>query len=871
MLSTIIGFLTLIFFPHGLDVQAEVLQQKEFKNHLRWSITAKKGELLIIKKNMDILIKSLDEKTLDKLSSDFKKNLNKKYFKSGNTKIKKDKGNFVLSVPLKNKNIEIFKFYQYNEKRQIVDFWVNIPEKNKKKTSILKKKTNKKSSVAKKKISLKKRNEKSNKKKEKYRDFRYGASFIWDYSPVSPEIKRIINLKSKTPDYFYSIKDRKYKKSDEETHLQLIVNFYRKKKWSFMYKSIELFEKKYKDSDLMDFIEYMKINAILKDHLVKGKDQKSSFKVAMDMLSGLSERTQIYELRKGSLKYLLQFYLDNKGYVKALDIAKKLFTISRKKHDRNEAQYAAEAILYNLAHLGRNDKMKNLVDDQDIKLLIPKQKLLAYQIYALMEMDEEEKVIKIFEKNKKGFMGSIHESILFNIAEAYFRNAHYQEAIKYFDKYIISHKGSKHSSKARLRLALSYELTEKDIKKTIDLYKTAINRSLKDETGYEARIRYVSLISVRKKDQTKQDKELRILLKRDNENEKLGKNIKKLLWLVRLRIFIVDGKFEKALTYLEAIPFKSLKYYEQNVFIGDGAEIIYGILQQYYNQGKYAKVMEVWNRYQEKYVNKVASDPYINLIIGKSCLKLKLYESMEKILASFEKIDHTPSKTYPLWNDRNLQLDSKIVVMELKIMRHMELENWKLAYKQVDLLANRYKKHNRINYFKGMISYKKEKYKETVDYLEKFLSDSSAKFDDIEMADLLMAYTDSIYQMKEIKKFKRTAAIVLRDVNKRAQKNTYLDKVKERISYLNIEIMHGEDGEKLILEDRIRNFKMIYKKSIYSGRINYILGMTLLANKKMDDGKKVFLDLIKDEKTPEHIKQLAKSELSLIKIKEKTI
>ena len=871
MLNTIIGFLTLIFFPHGLDVQAAILNQKEFKNHLRWSITTKKGELQIVKKNMDILIKSLDEKTLDRLSSDFKKNLNKKYFKSGNTKIKKDKSNFVLFMPLKDKNIEIFKFYQDNKKRQIVDFWVNDPEENKKNIPILKKKADKNSSAVKKKIALKDRKGKSSKKKEDYRDFRYGAPFIWDYSPVSPEIKRVINLKSKTPDYFFPVKDRDYKKNDEEAHLQLIVNFYRKKKWSFMYKSMELFEKKYKDSNLMDFIEYMKINAILKDHLVKGKDQKNSVKVAMDMLSGLSERTKIYDLKKGSLKYLLQFYLDNNGYVKALDISKKLFTISRKKHDRNESQYAAEAILYNLARLGRNDKMKNLVDDQDIKVLIQKQKRLAYQIYSLMEIDEEEEVIKIFEKNKKGFVGSMHESILFNIAEAYFRKARYNEAIKYFDKYIVSHKGSKHSSKARLRLALSYELTEKDVKKTIDLYKTAINRSLKDETGYEARIRYVSLISVRKKDMTKQDRELRILLKRDNENEKLGKNIKKLLWLVRLRIFIVNGQFEKALAYLEAIPFKSLKYYEQNVFIGDGAEIIYGILQKYYNEGRYSKVMEIWNRYQEKYVNKVASDPYINLIVGKSCLKLKLYKSMEKILASFEKIDHTPSKTYPLWNDRNIHLDSKIVVMELKIMRNMELENWKLAYKQVDLLATRYPKHNRINYFKGMISYKKKKYKKTVDYLEKFLSESSVKFDDIEIADVLMAYTDSIYQMGEIKKFKRTAEVVLRDVNKRHQKNTYLDKVKERISYLNIEIMHGENDQKLVLEDRIKNFKTVYKGSIYSGRINYILGMTLLANKKVDDGKKVFLDLIKDEKTPEYIKQLAKSELSLIKIKEKTI
>ena len=41
-----------------------------------------------------------------------------------------------------------------------------------------------------------------------YRDFRYGAPFVWDYSPMIPIPEKIINIERKTPDYFYKIKDR---------------------------------------------------------------------------------------------------------------------------------------------------------------------------------------------------------------------------------------------------------------------------------------------------------------------------------------------------------------------------------------------------------------------------------------------------------------------------------------------------------------------------------------------------------------------------------------------------------------------------------------------------------------------------------------
>ena len=70
---------------------------------------------------------------------------------------------------------------------------------------------------------------------------------------------------------------------------------------------------------------------------------------------------------------------------------------------------------------------------------------------------------------------------------------------------------------------------------------------------------------------------------------------------------------------------------------------------------------------------------------------------------------------------------------------------------------------------------------------------------------------------------------------------------------------------------KIKDFKSEFKKSIYMGRINYLLGLSLLNNKKDAEGKKVFEELIGQDGIDEHIKDLARSELSMLKIKERTL
>ena len=65
---------------------------------------------------------------------------------------------------------------------------------------------------------------------------------------------------------------------------------------------------------------------------------------------------------------------------------------------------------------------------------------------------------------------------MFNTAEAYFRNAEYEKSIKLFDEFIKHYSYEDYASQARLRIALGYDLTGRNIKEILALYKDAINK-----------------------------------------------------------------------------------------------------------------------------------------------------------------------------------------------------------------------------------------------------------------------------------------------------------------------------------------------------------------------------------------------------------
>jgi TolA-binding protein len=73
------------------------------------------------------------------------------------------------------------------------------------------------------------------------------------------------------------------------------------------------------------------------------------------------------------------------------------------------------------------------------------------------------------------------------------------------------------------------------------------------------------------------------------------------------------------------------------------------------------------------------------------------------------------------------------------------------------------------------------------------------------------------------------------------------------------------------LKKKITDFKKAYSKSIYIGRVNYILGQAMVRNQKIKEGREIFTNLMNDKDTSDYIKELVKSELSLLNLKEKIL
>ena len=884
-------FILLITINGHLFAQGVAVQQIKDKLYTRLSFLIAKDQLVVEKKGSSVFLKTLNRQIFNELKQKLAEmKLDGTYFKQVVVN-EIDHENNVVSIELKLANdfVEMFHFYKGGE--YCMDFWLDEDAINMQKAAVARpaivqkeapvKKTEEikvKAPVAQ--VSTKKEEKKkeitTNKQKDSnFRDFRYGASFIWDYAPLAPTLKQVINLESKTPEYFYPIPNRNYEKSEQEAHLQTSINLFRKKKWGLMYKSIKLYEQKYGEMADVDINEYLKANALLRSNFSKG--EKAPIKAAINMLENVVKRTQIYDLKKGIMKYLINYYIGNNENIEALKLAKRFYVESKEQFDIEESQYAAETILFNLSNLGQLEVLQELLKEKTIQKLLPPQVMLAYEIYTLLKTDRPEEVLRLYESNKKNLVAPIHPVILFNVAEAYFRTAKFEKAINLLDEFVTQYSHYTYAGHARVRIGLAYEILERDPQKTLTLYKNAINRSLDEEVNYEARIRYVGLRSVRKRNIGMDDREVRVFLERKGKEAERGLslNLRNLLWLVRLRTYIADAKFTEALSYLNAIPVNTMKPSEMRVFESDGAEIVYGILLENYKQANYSNVIQLWEVYKDRYVDKVASDPFMNFLVGRSFLRLGLYDGFDRLVKTFAKIQNAPLRSFPLWNERVVSATSADMVLELQIVRNIELKNWEAASSLVADLEQDRKDNPKLKYYKGMIAYYQDDYKKTVSFLEQFLGQEEVSlYDSREVAEMLGAYSNALYSLGNIERFEKVAEAILNDTSEQAEKNSFMIAVRERISYLLIEIVAGRaktSEEARVLESKIEAFKKAYKTSLYQGRVNYLLALALIANNRLDEGEGILKELINGSEIPDYIKELARSELSLLRIKEKTL
>lgn len=889
--------LTTLFVASALaasSVLADIIDQETFKTHLRWNLVVPRDQFYIVKRDQTLYIETVNLKMFETLAGDLTKlKTNGQYIES----INYSKDNFpakpaTISVKLKDSSVELFSFYRDADKKYILDFWINtdlVSEKNAGFKKPLLIPTEEKAPLAVKKIAPPK-NALLNKKsailpvvevtkaaaEEKvtnpeYRDFRYGASFIWDYKPMIPQLEKDINLASKIPDSLFPIQDRTNLDDAKEAHLQLTINFYREEKWGLMNKSITLYEKKYGRDTNHVFNEYLKANALLRGNLAK--PNRGITQSSMVLLTNIKDLTDNYEMKSAILRYLIQYSVDQRDHVKTLELAKQLFVEARGEFDQTLVIQSALTILHSLGELKQVEKIEEFLSDKKLASILPAQMGLAYTSFALLSKGETKEVIKRYKTVEKSLVRPVHPAFLYNLAESYYREAQYEASIKVYDEFLASYSYLLQAPYARLRLALEYELLDLPATENLVLYKNAIDRSTSAEIRYEAKLRYVALRLGRKLKPTEADKETEVFLEQSpDETKALNPNLKKLLWLVRVRLFIANKEYDKALAYLTSIPLDALKPAERRVFEGDGAEVVYGLIQDAYLKEDYAKVVKIWEVYKDKYETKVAKNLYMNFVVCDSFIKLGLYKSYDRALTSFKSVQSEEARTFPIWVDRTKSINLSQMIEELSLIRLVADANWTEASLKLTSYPVSLRDSLNYPYYQGLIHFHQKNYSEAVVEFEKVLvkQNPQNQLTPRQTADLLMGYVESLYQLRDQDRFKTVVRALSDDIGR--SKSAPILNISERINYLLIESYAGETNpEWKELEMMTKTFREKFQKSPYTARIGYLYGLSLIKNAKVPEGREVLSLLTNDKNVPSHIKEMCRSELATLELTEKKL
>ena len=898
-----------------LPVYSETISQETFKTHLRWSLNTGKEGIMIDKKGNSLFLRTLDAGLFSSLAQDLTKvGLDKSYFKSVDYKEGSNGSPSEVKVELKDDSVELFTFYKDKENKHIMDFWINQDLVVTKKAAIQKDPQVKKVAPVKtkpvqkkvvkavprldKEMSVLDPSKVAENKKTGYRDFRYGAAFVWDYEAFIPPLESDINLSVKGPDAFYSLEDRAFEQGDEkESHMQLSINFFRKQKWGLMTKSLELYEKRYGNDSNKDFNDFMKAVSLIKNTInpkvetkleapktVEGKNgelvqieptirasDKGILSAGISILQNIVDRTENYELKKACMRYILQSNLSDQDYVRALQMAKQLYVSATERFDDEMIIRSSRAILYSLAHLKQTKKMEEFLQNKAVIRVLPAQEGDAYISFVNLFNGDKAQVLSRFSANKKSYAKPVHPAILFNTAESYFRGAEYEKAIQLFDEFIADYSYFDVAGFARLRVALAYDLLDNDPKKVLKLYEGAINKSTNAKARFEAKTRYVGLRVARKLDLDESDLEtISFLEATPVEKKAQDQNLKKLLWLTRLRTLVSKGDYEAALAYLASVPLDGLRLVERRAFTGDGAEIVLGLVKDAYLKEDYARAVKVWEVFKDKYEEKVAKNPYLNFIVSDSFLKLGLTQSFDRSLASLEKLEESRTRVFPRWVTSHKKINAKDYINELKLTKMVQGGEWDKA----DAFLNGLKDRGEINYnyYKGIVSYNLKKYNESTKLFEELLVKPNARnaLSPRQSLNMLTAYSESLYQGADQARFRKNTAALLNDLRRSgAAKNR---KAIERLEYLYIESLNGEKkADYALVERKAKEFTAEHKESVYGDRVKYLRGVALINVSNQDEGKQLLEELINGDKTPEYIKGLARSELSSLALKNKTL
>jgi tetratricopeptide (TPR) repeat protein len=888
--------LFLFIFQQSLAVEAlaDIFNQEDLKTHLRWNLAVPRDQVTIVKDSNTVRIETQVLPVFDSMAAEISKaSLNTNYI----TDISYAKDQFpsvpaTITVKLNSTAVELFSFFRDADKKYILDFWINsdlLPEK-----VVVRKEV--KLPLKKEKVQIKKSEDSPNliqdinkessilpiikiapleartvNNSEGFRDFRYGANFIWNYRPMIPQLERDINLSSKIPDALYPVKDRENLDDPKEAHMQLTINFYREEKWGLMNKSITLYEKKYGRDSNRVLNEFIKANALLKGNLAK--PNKGITQSAITILATIKEMTTDYELKSSILRYLIQYSTDLNDHVKKLEYAKELFVEARANFDQTFVIQSASTVLHALSELKQIEKIEEFLADKKMASLLPAQTAMAYTLFALLSKGDTKEVLSRYMAISKSLTKPVHPAILYNVAESLFQHARYEEANKLYSEFLDNYSYLFQAPSVRLRIALCSELLEDDSKKTLTLYKNAIDRSTDPTIRFEAKLRYVGMKIARKINPSKDDQETEVFLEQSpDESKTLTADLKKLLWLVRLRVFISTEKFDKALSYLATLPLDGVKSSERRVFEGDGAEIVYGIIKHSHSKEDYASVTKLWEVYRSKYESRVARNIYLNFIVCDSYIKLGLYKSYERALKDFKRVQKEEPRLYPLWVDRTTGQTLADLIEELELLKLIAQKDWPRASDKLASYPVSLRDSLNYSFYRGVVSFNQKNYPESVAEFEKVLINQGQmrRLTPKQNADLLMAYIDSLYQLNDQVRFKTVVRALSKDINK--SQSAQVLKVAERVNYLLLETLAGDQKpDWKEIEILSFDYRQKFQKSPYTSRIGYLYGLSLIKNSRLAEGKEVLQLLTKDNSTPLHIKEMCRSELATLELLDKKL
>ena len=113
-------------------------------------------------------------------------------------------------------------------------------------------------------------------------------------------------------------------------------------------------------------------------------------------LEGLIEQVDNPDMKIALIEYCQIIRMEQKDYVSALRLAKKLFVLTKENIYPEKLKEALKTIFFSLSELGQIDKVVALVEDKEVNKYLSKRDVLDFYTYANLKKN---KIQEIFRQN----------------------------------------------------------------------------------------------------------------------------------------------------------------------------------------------------------------------------------------------------------------------------------------------------------------------------------------------------------------------------------------------------------------------------------------------------------------------------------------